>query len=650
MAEGFALAFLFAPINNVNMGKKDLDNETISISKASEILGISEATVKNWVKLGKLSCISRRPYVFLRADIMRLHKTLDTSEYLKSRRNKTRNSENYIPKSYIDSNSPNYPIIKALIGELTGKHINVRDIIHAYARSFCMSKDIPAGVIDSLLGKAQKALPVTFLDEYPLNYIEGEDTLGMLYISLRRLQEKKSTGSYYTPFYVVDKIVVEAFPKDLPSDMKLMDPACGTGNFLLRLPKGLLPKNVYGSDIDPEAVAIARINLVLKYNIRTASNLDTIKSHILLQDFLKNNSGRHFDLMIGNPPWGFVYSKKEQKVLKELFVSYTGDKNPESFSLFIEKSLESLAENGVMSFLLPESILDVRLHTAIRSLMLGKAQVLSIHYLGEVFDKVQCPCVILTLKKTSGKAKDYKTEVSFSKAKKSKLITKKSFTAGSGRLTSSSFQLICDDAEYALLKKIESVPHFTLEGNADFALGIVTGSNKTLLSDTALVGYEPVITGKELTKYSLLPARKYMRFTPESFQQCAPEKFYRAKEKLFYRFIADEPVIAIDEEGLVSLNSANIIIPHMSGYSARYIMAILNSSVMSFYYRHRFRNMKVLRSALEMLPIAKCPEADQKRLSELTMQSDPAEIDKIVASLYDITDEELALLLRFKVL
>jgi hypothetical protein len=51
-----------------------------------------------------------------------------------------------------------------------------------------------------------------------------------------------------------------------------------------------------------------------------------------------------------------------------------------------------------------------------------------------------------------------------------------------------------------------------------------------------------------------------------------------------------------------------------------------------------------------MLPIAKCSEADQKRLSELTMQPDPAEIDKIVASLYDITYEELALLLRFKVL
>ena len=637
----FALAFLFAPINNVNMGKKDSKNRTISISKVSEILGISEATVKNWVKLGKLACISRRPYVFSEEEILRLHKTLDDSEYLKSRRNKTRNSDNYIPKSYIDSKSPNYPVIKALIAALEGRKVNVRDIIHAYARSFCQAKDIPAGIYTSLLGNRNTPRSGDLLKDYPLSYIEGEDTLGMLYISLRRLQEKKSTGSYYTPFYVVDKIVDDEHIKKLPLNSKLIDPACGTGNFLLRLPKNFPSKNIYGSDIDPEAITIARINLVLKYNIRTASDLNTIKKNILLQDFLKNIPKNSFDLIIGNPPWGYVYKKDEQKALKDRFVCYTGDKNPESFSLFIERSLESLSNNGVMSFLLPESILDVRLHTAIRELMLGSSQILSIHYLGEVFDKVQCPCVILTVKKTSQKSFDSKTKVSFSKAKKALLIEQKSFLADSKRLTRESFQLICDDEDHALLKKIESAPSFTLENNAEFALGIVTGSNRTLLSDTMHPGYEPVITGKELVKYSLLPARKYVKFTPENFQQCAPERFYRAGEKLFYRFIADEPVIAYDDSRLISLNSANIIIPHAKGYSARYIMAILNSSVMSFYYRNRFRNMKVLRSALMQLPIPVCSEEIQKKLEKLTKKHDPYEIDKIVASLYDISDEEL---------
>ena len=60
--------------------------------------------------------------------------------------------------------------------------------------------------------------------------------------------------------------------------------------------------------------------------------------------------------------------------------------------------------------------------------------------------------------------------------------------------------------------------------------------------------------------------------------------------------------------------------------------------------------MKVLRSALEQLPIVECSESDCERIEELLMQYNYEAIDKIVASLYDITDEEYALLLRFKVL
>ena len=626
------------------MGKKATDNQNLSISEASEILGISKATVKNWVKLGKLPCISKSPLVFSRKDILAMHKKLGHLGYLKSRRNKTRLTANYIPKSYIDSSSPNYPVIKSLLNDPDNAQMKIRDIIGAYARSFCMAKDIPAGVINSLLEKDKGSLPVDLLDEYPLTFVEGEDTLGMLYISLRRLQEKKSTGSYYTPFYVVDRMISEMELTNTPSKAKLIDPSCGTGNFLLRLPKGLPLENIYGSDIDPMAIAIARINMVLKYNIRTASNLDTIKKNILLQDYLKDFSKNSFDCIIGNPPWGFVYSKEERESLNELFESYSGSRNPESFTLFIEKSLDKLSDNGVMSFLLPESVLDVRIHAAIRSLILEKASILSIHYLGEVFDKVQCPCIILTLKKKSSDKERSCTKVSFSRSRKSALITEKSFNADPARLVRESFHLLCDDTDHALLKKIDETPHFTLKGNAMFALGIVTGANRSLLSDTPLPGYEPVITGKEIEKFELLPARKYMEFRPESFQQCAPAEFYRAKEKLFYRFIAGEPIVALDEDGRISLNSANIIIPADTGYSPRYIMAILNSSVVSFYYRHRFRNMKVLRSALEQLPIAACNSSQQQELEALTYEPDQEKIDRYVASLYGLSDEELLII------
>ena len=620
------------------MSKKAASNENYNLSEVSEILGISKATVKNWVKLGKLPYVSKTPYLFSKAEIQDFHRRLDNSDYLKSRRNKTRINSNYLPGSYIDSSSPNYSIIKALIRDLENTQVPVRDIISTYARSFCKARDIPAGVATSLLGKEPSPLPISLLDEYPLVFVEGEDTLGMLYISLRRLGEKKSTGSYYTPFFVVDRIVHEALPETVPFGAKIIDPSCGTGNFLLRLPDEFPPENVYGSDIDPMAVAIARINLVLKYSVRTSSTLDTIKQNIMLQDSLNFFSKNSFDYIIGNPPWGYVYSKDEQKALSQSFASYNGNGNPESFSLFIEKSLNNLSDNGVMSFLLPESVLDVRMHTAIRSLMLDKARILSISYLGDVFDKVQCPCIILTLQKKSSADPANTTKVSFSKARKSELITEKTFEAASGRLSCDSFHILCDDKDFSFIKKIESVPHFTLKGNAEFALGIVTGSNKTLLSDAPLPGYEPVITGKDIEKYSIAPAKRYVQFAPERFQQCAPERLYRARNKLFYRFIADEPIVAMDDEGLISLNSANLILPDIEGYSSAYIMAVLNSDIMSFYYRNRFRNFKVLRSSLEQLPIPICSVQDREIVEELVKNKD-----------YDALNKKIRLLFTFPV-
>ena len=94
---------------------------------------------------------------------------------------------------------------------------------------------------------------------------------------------------------------------------------------------------------------------------------------------------------------------------------------------------------------------------------------------------------------------------------------------------------------------------------------------------------------------------------------------YRSKEKLFYKFIANEPVFAYDSKGTISLNSANILIPRVPGYSALYIMAVLNSDLMSFYYRHTFKNMKVLRSAIESLPIAKCDNDTMNTISTLAL-------------------------------
>lgn len=720
----------------VNKGKLHNSDKVLRTRQVSELLGISEATVRNWAKLGKIKVFSTSPLSFWEKDILALHKSLETSDLLKSRRNKTRLNGRFFPKTYISSESPNYSLAKELlesVGDLgLSEDSLIPAVIGTVAKELLDLRGIPSAISRQLLEPFGFSSLIDGLAK-AFEYVYGEDLLGMLYLSLRGLRDKKNTGAYYTPYFVVDRLIAE-ITADAYSDSTFgdvdpvltgsdhaietanllrtyCDPACGTGYFLIRLPEDVPLTHVYGYDIDETAVFIARINLALKYSIATQEELDNIKNNIKCRDFLLtdghpadsllvNNHTRAladaalksrshelcFDVILGNPPWGYVYSKDEIALISQNYSSYQGGKMPESFSLFVEKALESLNEGGLLSFLLPETILGADMHREIRNFILENASVSSLVYLNEVFDKVQCPSVILTLqrhydpsektnsanlglrllgrsditvsfeqmKRRFSADREEKHGLSCANGKANKnigtsstshltIITK--FTAWDDRITADSFHILCDNAEYTLLEKIQNVPHFTLKDNADFALGIVTGSNSTLLKSAQKKEFEPILKGKDIGKYRIKEATSFVQFKPETFQQCAPIQMYRADEKLFYRFIADEPIVALDTKQTLSLNSANIIIPHVEGYSAAYIMALLNSRVLSFYYKKSFRNMKVLRSYLESLPLAKCEPNVRKEIEELAKayehEKAQLQLESKIAALYGLNKEEM---------
>ena len=628
------------------------DSNTLTPSQVAEILGVSQATVRNWIKLGRLSAISTRPILLSGSEVAAALRSLDESPRLTSRRNKSRVSGRHIPISYIDRKSPNHLIVKRLVAALSGDPMPESAVLFYYAKELLAKVEIPTPIADELLSsllssfrESNCANPyadldvdlMSFLSDYPLTYIPGEDTLGMLYLSLGNLREKKSTGTYYTPFFVADRLIADLGDfsnsgessglSDL-SSLRVLDPGCGTGNFLIRLPASVPLDAIYGSDIDPVAVCLTRINLALKFKIIDDAALNTIKRNITIRNFLSDKTDPvSADVILGNPPWGYSFSAPEQRQLSANFKSCHGQARPESFSLFIEKSFYELSPGGRLSFVLPESILESGSHTSVREVILEHSHVRSLSYLGDVFDKVQCPGIILTLEKKNcdPAPNNRKVRVSMFSKKGLSLNLVRSYSAAHERLSASDFHLLSDDREFELLEKIRSVPHFTLKGQADFALGIVTGDNKELLKDAPGKDLEPIIRGKDISAYHLAKSGQYVKFAPESFQQCAPTELYRAKEKLFYRFIAPYPIVARDCEGLLSLNSANIIVPRVPGYNAAYIMAVLNSGVIRFYYSKTFRNMKVLRSALESLPIPCC---DKKTMAEIEALASEAESGK----------------------
>jgi hypothetical protein len=165
------------------------------------------------------------------------------------------------------------------------------------------------------------------------------------------------------------------------------------------------------------------------------------------------------------------------------------------------------------------------------------------------------------------------------------------------------FDIHASEFDAEIIQKIYDTSHTTLEGKADWALGIVTGNNAKYIADEQKEEFEEVYKGKDVEKFVLKNPSSYIRFTPEKFQQVAPEQKYRTKEKLIYRFISKNLVFAYDDKQRLTLNSANIVIPLLVNYPIKVILALFNSTPYQFIYQKKFASIKILRGHIEQLPL-----------------------------------------------
>jgi type I restriction-modification system DNA methylase subunit len=249
---------------------------------------------------------------------------------------------------------------------------------------------------------------------------------------------RKAGGVYYTPQYIVDyivkntveKVIKKKTPKQIEK-IKILDPACGSGSFLLaafhtlidyhfhyyeKHPEEsgqgalfpdvivdydgtrrlsiekkaqILKNNIFGVDIDPQAVEIAMMSLYLKClegerdlprkkellpslakNIRCGNSLisydifnqltlfeEEEKERINPFDWYSKSTGfgeimekGGFDVVIGNPPYvRQEFLKTEKSYYNNKYKTFTS--TSDIYILFIERAINLLKENGLFSFI-----------------------------------------------------------------------------------------------------------------------------------------------------------------------------------------------------------------------------------------------------------------------------------------------------------
>jgi tRNA1(Val) A37 N6-methylase TrmN6 len=456
-----------------------------------------------------------------------------------------------------------------------------------------------------------------------------EDILGILYQCLQTEGRKNRAGSYYTPKGVVLELLSGI---TLSPGQRFLVPCCGTGVFLMHV-SASDPAQLYGFDSDPIAVMIAKANLFVRYKehvfdprIACVNTLDLYEDLWHSQDALP----RAFNYIVTNPPWGaFLAGNYGEK--------YPEIQSGESFSYFLVKSHRMLLPGGEIRFLLPQSFLNVKVHADIRKYLFETMSFSAITVYPKPFTGVLTQAVAVHLKNGVSK-----TRTTVSESGDSREIDL-AFVKDDPNFVLSFF----DAVDTGILNKVYSAEHGTLE-HSRWALGIVTGDNKGKLSDEPGEGYEPIYTGKEIAPFRLLPCRKYIRYDRSRFQQVAPDDIYRAPEKLVYRFISKNLTFAYDDTGSLFLNSANILIPQISGMRIKTALAFLNSELFQYIYRKKFGEIKILKGNLLQLPFPVIPPAFDQTLAHLAdrvLSGEAGAAEKIQAELfrfYHLTETEIS--------
>lgn len=384
-----------------------------------------------------------------------------------------------------------------------------------------------------------------------------------------------------------------------------------------------------------------------------------------------------FDIVIGNPPYVFTRDvdfsgEFKQYIENEYFskISTTGKKSKAKqsgkinlFAIFIMKGIMLNSIKGVLTYIIPNTILRTTTYDIIRKYILDNTSVNQIVDLGSgVFEKVTASTVIMQVSNYVDKNNKICaiTEV--------KALTRENFNIAEISQSqfynniSFSFNIFGDFVTNKLSQKLKLNSNCLGYYCVDIIEGIV--AHKHLIIDERKDGYEPMLEGKCIKHYYILSENKYILWNKDLIHRSRPDYLWKLDEKIVIQRISggSHPIVAsIDRFGYKTFASVNnLVLKEQFKNLYPIIVALLNSNVLNWYYANNFSNNSTLtvnisKTYLEMLPLPIIDNLHENRIRSLVNEimalkqqditSDVSELElKInfwVYRLYNLTYDEV---------
>ncbi|MFH0779918.1 MAG: N-6 DNA methylase [Parcubacteria group bacterium] len=172
---------------------------------------------------------------------------------------------------------------------------------------------------------------------------------------------KKQNGVVYTPEWVADFIIDEAFAdRKIKGNEKILDAGCGEGVFTViaaqkfaklsgKKINKVIEENIYFTDISEESVEKT------KQNLQNLSKNKIKKFNAICDDFCFHEFNEKFDFIIGNPPYVRIQHLNGRKDLLQKKYITASSGSIDLYFCFFEKALNLLGQNGKTAFITPNS-------------------------------------------------------------------------------------------------------------------------------------------------------------------------------------------------------------------------------------------------------------------------------------------------------
>jgi len=537
------------------------------------------------------------------------------------------------------------------------------------------------------------------LNQFDFTHVD-RDILGNLYEKYLPSGERKRLGEFYTPTEVIDYILTSvSYTYAYEIETKdLLDPACGSGGFLVRASRRLIsrylmkfrktdkkelrdPKkwkdivsrlssdeariilesiqeHIYGLDINPFACHIAEMNLLfqvidlyqkvrekyLDYKLkrfkiyRTDSLEKPIQKQIIdytYSTFLEEQEeidaikNKKFDFVVGNPPYVRVHhmAEKDKKYMRENYITPKGDFD--IYVCFIERGLEWIKKNSSLGYINSNKYLVREYGEFLRIFLLNNTEI------RQIVDVSNCQIF---------KSAAIYPIINIFQRKTEQLIREKTIRNKIGKnieiffIEEDGLELLKNTPAY--LKNNQNVAYYTINQmnfyeSPNYSMDIHITPEKRKINDKLdkigkklgglsenfcgtprskdyyawggqLTDKEPVgeyckyLVSANLSPYKIswgIPIRSigkhlktpYLKYSDKLFTKDKWDIF-KLSNKLVVRANDTRLTVALDDEGFAGVGLYFIIDIKTE---PKYILALLNSKLMNFYYLSKFATAHV---------------------------------------------------------